>query len=137
MIGSIWRAALSLSQSLTQNITISTGPMVRGSSHVDLGQVERRGPAFDRDAALAHGGKMRAARNEMNISTAPLDEPGAEIPAHAPRAHDRNSQRALQPQADAAILCPRSALNRLAAGPLCGWVPLPPRAALQPPSPPF
>src|SRR5215467_3104259 len=96
------------------HIDRADGPGVVG--HVDLGQVERRGPAFDREAALAHGGKMRAARNEMNISTA-LDEPGAEIPAHAPRAHDRNSQRALQPQAEAAILCPHSALNRLAAEP--------------------
>ena len=91
------------------------GPGVVG--HVDLGQVERRRPAFDREAALAHGGKMCAARNEMNIGAA-LDEPGAEIPAYAPRAHDRNSHHALQPQAEAAILCPRSALNRLAAGPL-------------------
>src|SRR5262249_38574670 len=85
--------------------------------HVDFGQMERLRPTFDRETVLAHGGKMRAARDEMHIGAA-LDEPGAEIAAHAPRAHDRNSQHALQPQADAAILCRRSHLNRL--GPLCG-----------------
>src|SRR6516165_4101792 len=87
--------------------------------HVDFGQMERLRPAFDRETVLAHGGKMRPARNEMHIGAA-LDEPGAEIPAHTPRAHNRNSQRALQPQADAAILCPRSHLNRLGARPPCG-----------------
>src|SRR5262245_53547257 len=90
------------------------GPGVVG--HTDIWQVQRLRPAFNRETALAHGGKMRPACNEMNIGAA-LDEPGAEIPAHAPRAHDRNSQGALQPQTDAAILCRRSPLNRL--GPLC------------------
>ena len=33
--------------------------------------------------ALLGGGKMRPARNEMNIGAA-LDEPGTEVPAHAP-----------------------------------------------------
>ena len=63
--------------------------------HVDLGQVDRLRAAFDGEPALAHGGKMCAARDEMNIST-PLNEPRAEIPADASRAHDRNSQRVLQ-----------------------------------------
>jgi hypothetical protein len=49
-------------------------------SRVDLGQMDRIRPAFDREAALAHGGKMRPARDEMNIG-APLHEPRAEIAA--------------------------------------------------------
>src|SRR5215469_10402930 len=45
MIASSWRAAFSVSQSLTQNITISTGPMVRGSSvTLTLGRWSGCGP---------------------------------------------------------------------------------------------
>ena len=66
MIGSSWRAALSVSHSLTQNITMSTGPMVAGSSvTLTFGSWNRLRPAFDRQPVLAHGGEMRAARDEM------------------------------------------------------------------------
>ena len=47
---------------------------------------------------IAHGGKMRSARDEVNVGAA-LDQPGTEIPADAARPHDRNSHRALRAQA--------------------------------------
>ena len=95
MIGTSWRAASSVSHSLTQNITRSTGPMVFGIvGDVHLGKVDRLRPALDREAVLAHGREVAAPRHKMNVGTA-LDEPGAEIAPDAARAHDRNAQDAL------------------------------------------
>src|SRR5262249_18240043 len=67
-------------------------------AHTDLRQMDRLRPALDREPALAHGGKMCAARDEMNIVAA-LHEPRAEIAADASRPHDRNSHRTLRAQA--------------------------------------
>ena len=77
-IGRSWRAASSVSQSLTQNITMSTGPMVGGIvGDVDLRQVDRLVRALDRQAMLAHGREMAAARHEGHVRAA-LDQPRAE-----------------------------------------------------------
>src|SRR3954451_3058940 len=95
MIGRSCRAASSVSHSLTQNITRSTGPMgLRVVGHVHAGKVDGLRPAFDREAALAHGREVAAARHEMNVRTA-LGQPGSKIAADASRTHDGNAQGSL------------------------------------------
>jgi hypothetical protein len=59
--------------------------------HIDLGHMNRLRTAFDGKSVRPHGGKMRPARNEMDIG-APLREPRAEIPADPAGAHDCNPQ---------------------------------------------
>ncbi len=61
--------------------------------HADLRQPDILRTAFDAEPALAQGGEMRSARNEMHVGAA-LDETGAEIAADATRPHDCNFHRA-------------------------------------------
>ena len=83
---------------------------LRVVGRVDFGQMERIRPPLDREAVLAHSGKMRSARDEMNIG-APVHEPRAEVTADPSRPHNGNSQRALRSANARSILCPRRLLN--------------------------
>ena len=67
---------------------------LRVVSHVHAGKVDGLRPAFDREAALAHGREVAAARHKMNVRTA-LGEPGSEIAPDASRTHDGNAQGSL------------------------------------------
>ena len=65
--------------------------------HIDLGHMNCLRTAFDGKSVRPHGGKMRPARNEMDIG-APLREPRAEIPADPAGAHDCNPQDTFLPR---------------------------------------
>ena len=84
-------AAFSVSQSLTANSTISTGPTSAGSS-VDLGvfQMQIAERAFDLQPVLADGIEMRAARDEMHLVSG-RGHARAEISADRARRHHCNT----------------------------------------------
>ena len=92
------RGSLGIPQLNAEHHHIDRADGFRIVAHVDVGQMHRVRPAFDREPALAHGGKMCAARDEMDVG-ATLHEPRAEIAADTARSHDRNSHRALRAQA--------------------------------------
>ena len=84
-------AAASVSHSLTANSTMSTGPTAAGSSVALTGrQVQVAEDAVDREAVLAQGRKIRAARDEAHVVSRGR-EPRAEITADRPCRHRRNA----------------------------------------------
>src|SRR5437763_10184566 len=92
------RGSLAIPQLDAEHHHIDRADGFRIVAHVDVGQMDWIRPTFDREPALAYGGHMCAARDEMDVGAA-LYEPRAEITADPARSHDRNSHRALRAQA--------------------------------------
>ena len=93
--GRIWRPALSVSRSFTEKITMSTLPMVLGSSVAfTFGRLDRL-HAFDFDAVLLQSVKLRAACDESHVRAAILKH-RAVVAADAARTHDRDFHNALR-----------------------------------------
>src|SRR5262249_60276016 len=83
-IGSICLAALSVSHSLTQNITMSTGPMVFGSSvALTLGRRTGCDPPPIVRPPLAHPARVDPAGKERKTA-APFAGPGPKHPTAPP-----------------------------------------------------